>query len=211
MTILIIPQILFSFTDIYYNIQGKDISKNQSELQIALNNVLKIRNNLYREHSHIFNDGICPYCGYDWENENQLKIHFSSTKDILQGLLSQDGERFENQQSVIKRKIETGIYKRLLEKEKELSQIYILDIYNIISTTLNFNSLIEKARDLIEIIYQNNEYDNQNLDDIQKHSNIISEECTRIGNSFSSEYISALEKYGFENIRNKYGNIHAEK
>ena len=203
--ILIIPQILFSFTDIYYNIQGKDISKNQSELQIALNNVLKIRNNLYREHSHIFNDGICPYCGYDWENENQLKIHFSSTKDILQGLLSQDGERFENQQSVIKRKIETGIYKRLLEKEKELSQIYILDIYNIISTTLNFNSLIEKARDLIEIIYQNNEYDNQNLDDIQKHSNIISEECTRIGNSFSSEYISALEKYGFENIRNKYG------
>ena len=37
--------------------------------------------------------------------------HFDSTKDILQGLLTQDGEQFANQLAVIKEKIETVIRK----------------------------------------------------------------------------------------------------
>lgn len=181
------------------------ISQNQSDLQKAINNVLKIRENLHREHSKILDSGICPYCGFDWTSEEQLEKHFDSTKDILQGLLTQDGERFKNQLAVIKEKIEISIYKLLLEKEKELLQIEILDVYEKFESKAKFITITEKAKPLFEIISHILIPNNQNLEDDQKQSHILLEECQRIGNSFSPEYLTANEKYNFEDIRNRYG------
>lgn len=188
----------------------KSISQNQNELQKALNNVIKIRDNLHREHSQIHDSGICPYCGYDWDSEEQLEKQFTSTKDILQGLLEQDGNRFANQLAIIKEKIETNIYKKLLEKENELSKIDILDVYQKFDSKAKFITTIEKAKPLFEVIYHILEDDDKNRDDVQTQSNILLEECKRIGDLFSAEYLTAYEKYDFENIKIRYG-IESEK
>lgn len=183
----------------------RDISQNQSELQKALNNVLQIRQNLHREHAKIHDTAVCPYCGYDWTSEEQLEKHFDSTKDILQGLLTQDGEQFANQLAVIKEKIEISIYKLLLEKEKELLQIEILDVYQKFESKDKFITITEKARPLFEITSHLLVPDDQNLEDVQKQSDILLEECQRIGNSFSTEYLTANDKYNFEDIKHRYG------
>lgn len=188
----------------------KSISQNQNELQKALNNVIKIRDNLHREHSQIHDSGICPYCGYDWNSEEKLEKQFTTTKDILQGLLEQDGNRFANQLAIIKEKIETSIYKKLLEKENELSKIDILDVYQKFDSKAKFITTIEKAKPLFEVIYHILEDDDKNRDDVQTQSNILLEECKRIGDSFSAEYLTAYEKYDFENIKIRYG-IESEK
>lgn len=183
----------------------RDISQNQSELQKALNNVLQIRQNLHREHAKIHDTAVCPYCGYNWTSEEQLEKHFDSTKDILQGLLTQDGEQFVNQLAVIKEKIEISIYKLLLEKEKELLQIEILDVYQKFESKDRFITITEKARPLFEITSHILVPDDQNLEDVQKQSDILLEECQRIGNSFSTEYLTANDKYNFEDIKHRYG------
>lgn len=182
----------------------KNIFQNQGELQKTLNNVIKIRDNLHREHTQIHDSGVCPYCGYNWDSEEQLEKQFVSTKDILQGLLEQDGERFANQLAVVKEKIETNVYKHLLEKEKELSKIDILDVYQKFGSKAKFITIIESAKPLFEVVYHILEQDEDNKDDIQKQSDLLLEECKRIGNSFSAEYLSAYDKYDFENIKNRY-------
>ena len=131
--------------------------------------------------------------------------HFDSTKDILQGLLTQDGEQFANQLAVIKEKIEISIYKLLLEKEKELLQIEILDVYQKFESKDKFITITEKARPLFEITSHLLVPDDQNLEDVQKQSDILLEECQRIGNSFSTEYLTANDKYNFEDIKHRYG------
>lgn len=180
----------------------RSISQNQSELQKALNNVIQIRENLHKEHLRIHDSGVCPYCGYDWSGKEQLEKHFDSTKAILQGLLAQDGERFANQLAAIKEKIEANIYKLLLEKEKELLQIEILNIYQIFDSKTKFITLTEKAKPLFEIVSQRIAINKKNSEDAQ--SDLLLEECQKIGNSIPAEYLTANEKYNFEDIKNRY-------
>lgn len=183
----------------------RSISQNQNELQKALSNMLQIRENLHREHSQIHDSGVCPYCGYDWASEEQLEKHFDSTKDILQGFLTQDGERFANQLAIIKEKIEMNIYKLLLEKEKKLLQIEILDVYQEFDSKAKFISMTEKAKPMFEISSHTLVLNNKNSEDDQNQCYLLLEECQRIGNSFSAEYLNANEKYNFADIKNRYG------
>lgn len=124
--------------------------------------------------------------------------------------MEQDGNRFANQLAIIKEKIETNIYKKLLEKENELSKIDILDVYQNFDSKAKFITTIEKAKPLFEVIYHILEDDDKNRDDVQTQSNILLEDCKRIGDSFSAEYLTAYEKYDFENIKIRYG-IESEK
>lgn len=183
----------------------RSIFQKQSELQKALNNVCQIRENLHREHSQIHDSGVCPYCGYDWASEEQLEKHFDSTKAILQGILAQDGEQFANQLAIIKEKIEINVYKSLLEKEKELLQIEILDIYQKFDSKAKFITITEKAKPLFEIISHILVLNDKNTEDNQNQSYLLLEECQRIGNSFSAEYLTANEKYNFADIKSRYG------
>lgn len=183
-----------------------NISENQNELQKALNNVLKIRENLHREHFQMQqHSGICPFCGYDWNSEEQLDKHFDSTKTILRGLLEKDGERFAKQLEIIKEKIQMNILKLLLCEEKELLQIKILNVYQKFDSKVQFINITEKAKTLFEIASNNCILNCKNWQDVQEQCNIIMKECLRIGNSFSTEYLIANEKYNFVDVKNRYG------
>lgn len=183
----------------------RNISHNQNELQKALNNVLQIRENLHRKNSEIHNSSVCPYCGYDWASEEVLEKNFNTTKDILQALLTQDGERFANQLAIIKDKIEINIFELLLEKEKELLQIDVLDVYQKFGSKANFINMTEIAKPLFKISSDMIVLNNNKSKDVQSQCYLLLEECQRIGNSFSAEYLNVNEKYNFADIKNRYG------
>ena len=111
------------------------ISQNQGKLQKALNNLIQIRENFHREHNKIMQSGVCPYCGYDWSNAEHLEEHFESTKNIIQNLLAEDGEKYSLQVEKIKEEVEKNILIFLLNKINELMDMEVISVYRKFDTT----------------------------------------------------------------------------
>ena len=180
-----------------------EISRHQSDLQKSLNNVLKMRDNLNQSHVKISKNGICPYCGYDWKSQEELHKQFDLMKEILQNLLTQDGEMYARQLEIIRNQIEHSILVRINNKIEELSKKDILKIYEKFKSKEQFVTSIEKARSIFNLCnsqlkargleFNNNEYFEKMFG-----------ECISIGNMIPNDYIAANVKYNFFEISKKY-------
>ena len=184
----------------------RNVSQNQGELQRALNNVIRIRENLHREHNKILKSGICPYCGYDWSGTAHLEEHFESTKNILQNLLAQDGEKYLLQVGKIKEEIEKQVLTLLINKINELLSLDVINVYRKFDSKAKFVSMLDQGKLLLEtskrkLIDDKGEFTN----DVETQIILLLEVCQQIGNSFSNDYLKADEKYHFEDVRKKYG------
>lgn len=184
----------------------RTISQNQGELQRALNNLIRIRENFHREHKKVMQSGICPYCGYDWSSAEHLEENFESTKNILQNLLAQDGEKYSLQVGKIKEEVEKNILTFLLNKINELKDFEVINVYRKFDTKAKFVSMLEQGKTLLETSKKRLIDDRKELtDDVETQINLLLEVCQKIGDSFSNDYLSADEKYHFANIQKKYG------
>lgn len=183
----------------------RDYSITQDKTQSALNSVLSIRESLYKAHSQLDNrDAICPYCGYDWEDEVLLGEKFELTKGLLLERLNQDGERVASQKDSIKASIEK-VTKQIIEKEKALSSIDILEYYQAFKSKAEFSNIIEKAKTLFDIAFDIQTREKGNLKDIDKQYIHLLDTINQISTSFSEDYLSAVDKYNFETIVQTYG------
>ena len=182
------------------------ISQNQGKLQKALNNLIQIRENFHREHNKIMQSGVCPYCGYDWSNAEHLEEHFESTKNIIQNLLAEDGEKYSLQVEKIKEEVEKNILIFLLNEINELMNMEVISVYRKFDTKAKFVSMLDQGKPLLETSKERLIADRKELtDDVETQINLLLEDCQQIGNSFPNDYLSADEKYHFVNIQKKYG------
>lgn len=181
-----------------------EISKNQGELQKVLNNVLRMRDNLHLSHSQVAKDGICPYCGYDWKTNEELEIKFVSTKEILQKLLSQDGELYAKQLETIKLQVEEGILININDRIEELSKMEILAVYEKFETKEKYVSAIEKAKNIFNISKNQLLVKDKDINNNNQYLYKMIEECASIGSTIPEEYLSDNEKYKFLDICKKY-------
>lgn len=179
------------------------ISKSQSELQKAINNVIKVRDNLHRINTEVSDDGLCPYCGYDWKDHEELEKQFATTKDTLQQLLSEEGDRYSRQLEIVKGKIEINIIGGLNSKIEEFSKRDIIKVYGNFESKADFISAIEKVKPLFDISSASL-VDNMDVMDVYECSKQIAEICTGIGRSIPSEYLYANQKYAFSYVRDNY-------
>lgn len=183
----------------------RDISKNQGELQNAINNLIQIRGNLHQEHIKITHSGTCPYCGYDWTSVDKLEENFESTKSILQKLLNKDGEQYSHQVEKIKEEVEKNVNVLLTNKINLLSNLDIINVYRKFDSKVKFVSMLDLGKTILEKlktkVVDNSAEFNDNIETL-----VVSllEECEQVGNSFSQDYLLADEKYHFESIHKKY-------
>lgn len=177
-----------------------EMLKNQGELQKAINNVIQIREDLHSSHKKISDNGICPYCGHNWEKQEELEKQFTTTKSILHELLTQDGERYAKKLEIVKTKIEDSILEEIKNKIKQFSEIKILSVYGEYGTKATFISAIDNVKPLFKISQATIE-NTENDDEYLKR---IKETCVSIGNEIPVEYISANNKYSFFEVRKKY-------
>ncbi len=183
------------------------ISRNQGELQKALNEVLRMRDNLHLSRSQVTEDGICPYCGHDWKSNEELENHFISTKAILQKLLTQDGELYSKQLESIKTQIEEGILDNINDSINNLSKIEILAVYERFGSKEKYVANIDKARAIFDISKE--QFSIRGCDfNKTEYLNKVIDECFNIGGAIPEEYLSANEKYNFSEIRKKYSLDH---
>lgn len=181
-----------------------NISRNQSELQKAVNNVLQIRENLHNNHSQILENGVCPYCGHDWNTSKELETQFVSTKNILYNLLAQDGELYAKQLEIVKSQIDEKIIDVLKCKITELSNNDILMVYSEFDSKAKFANALESARPLYNICFNSMVDSGFSAEDVNEYWVQLLEMCLNIGNSIPAEYLAANMKYSFAEIRKKY-------
>lgn len=74
------------------------IEKNVHETQQSINELIRIREQLMRnsEESNIFEDGKCPYCGYNWKEKEQLLNNVKKTSKDVNTLLGTAGKQMKN-------------------------------------------------------------------------------------------------------------------
>ena len=181
-----------------------EISRSQGELQKALNNLLRIRDNLHQSHSQVAVDGICPYCGYDWKTNEELEAKFVSTKEILQKLLTQDGELYAKQLETIKTQVEEDVLVYINDSIEELSKMEILAVYEKFETKEKYVSAIEKAKNIFNISKTKILAPNNDIKDDNEYLYKMIEVCASTGSTIPEEYFRDNEKYNYSEISKKY-------
>lgn len=73
------------------------IEKNVQETQHSINELIRIREQLIRtsEAGNIFEDGKCPYCGYNWQEKQILSNNIEKTTNDVNSLLGTAGKQMK--------------------------------------------------------------------------------------------------------------------
>lgn len=75
--------------------------ESSGKLSSSLNKVISSRNQFLEDYeNHLKSekesvDGICPTCGFDWEDKESLYEHFESQKNLLESLLDSNGQSIQ--------------------------------------------------------------------------------------------------------------------
>jgi len=180
------------------------ISRNQNELQKAINSVIQIRENLHQSQEQMTNSGMCPYCGYNWENQGRLEKQFADTKMVLQKLLTRDGELYSKQLEFVKDQIESGILVEINTRIAELTKMDIIAIYGEFESKAKFISAIDDAREIFNISDLMIKSKGIDIKDDNEYLEKLIDGCMGVGATIPIEYLSANEKYAFSEVRKKY-------
>ena len=78
-------------------LEYQQTEKNVQETQQSINELVRIRERLMRisDEGSIFEDGKCPYCGYDWKDKDQLLKNIEKTTKDVNALLGTAGKQMK--------------------------------------------------------------------------------------------------------------------
>lgn len=78
--------------------QIKDAEESQSELQRAVNALIELRWKMHQqaEDSAILPNGLCPYCGENWQTRNALEEKFEQTQIAIESALDKEKNTYFN-------------------------------------------------------------------------------------------------------------------
>ncbi len=178
-----------------------ELKKNKetaSELQKIINNTLQKRDELKKEFDKLEKEKeICPFCGKDWTNYEQLTIHFDNSGKKLKELLDKENNQLLNLQKHIKQH-----YINVVEKEcKEFLSKTKFDT-NVCKYIEDFSFAFEeeKYNKLVSYGYQFNKLDlNVTYEEIHKNSNQL-REFINVNLHVDNEIYKLLEELVSEEI-----------
>ena len=99
----------------------REISNKKKEHELYNSEIQRLVNNSRTIYSEL-KDGICPLCGYNWENIDVLITNIESNDTINKTILY-FSKQYEEQEKIAK-----AIKERILSKKNDLSKIVIQDI-----------------------------------------------------------------------------------
>jgi len=173
------------------------LEKSNEEKESFIKDLIELRDNLRQKHEQSVRDqekrdGVCIYCGHDWESYNQLIENFNSKKQKLESQMSDNGKQILKITNEIKsnyltpRIIELDKYlqknkpidKEVLDKIWDLSSYTHVDISDIknkkkyqITRDLHkydLNAINEKADELMKEIIKESAFSNKIFETMRK-------------------------------------------
>ena len=191
-----------SFVDIVNQINTA--SKNQSDLQKSINAFLHTRDSLKNDtrEDAALEAGVCPYCGYNWENNNELEKRFASTHKLIESVIGRENEAYA--QAINKCRLlfdekcqeSFNISISKIKEDIGLQIVLMFPDYNAFKQAVDNCGSIIKYTSLNKFDFV---LDNTIQNSIEKIGFVL-DEIVNIKNSISAEYINLDFKYHFEKI-----------
>ena len=160
-------------------LEYRQIEKNVQETQQSINQLIRIREQLMKtsEEGNIFEDGKCPYCGYDWKEKEQLLNNIEKTTEDVNSLLGTAGKQMKE--------IVDTISEVFLQNVWAEGEVLISDLESnvLLSAFMEFDEsdIVEKYKYIDKFLKDNmfeisltDEFSINNIEkDIQRIQNII--------------------------------------
>lgn len=184
----------------------RQIEKNVQETQHSINELIRIREQLIRasEEGNIFEDGKCPYCGYNWQEKELLSNNIEKTTNDVNSLLGTAGKQMKEIVDVIS---ETFLQNVWVDAERLISD---LERNVLLSAFLEFdeNDIVEKYKYIDKFLKDNlfevslaDEFSVSNMEKyIQQIQNVIKNAMCVL----PEEYYQKKSEYQLDSLLKEY-------
>lgn len=184
----------------------RQIEKNVQDTQQSINELIRIRGQLIKisEERKVFEDGKCPYCGYDWREKERLSNNIEKTTNDVNSLLGTAGKQMKE--------IVDGISNVFLQNVWADAKALLFDLENnvLLSAFMDFNEndIVEKYKyidkflkdNLLEISLADEFSANDMEKNIQQIQNIIKNDICVL----PEEYYQKKSEYQFDSLLKEY-------
>lgn len=187
-------------------LEYRQLEKNVQETQQSINELIRIREQLMRasEEGSIFEDGKCPYCGYDWKEKEQLLNNIEKTTNDVNSLLGTAGKQMKEIVDTI-----SGVF---LQNVWVDAEVLISDLESnvLLSAFMEFDEsdIVEKYKYIDKFLKDNmfeisltDEFSVNNMEkDIQQIQNVIKNAICVL----PEEYFQKKSEYQFDSLLKEY-------
>ena len=187
-------------------LEYRQLEKNVQETQQSINELIRIREQLMRasEEGSIFEDGKCPYCGYDWKEKEQLLNNIEKTTNDVNSLLGTAGKQMKE--------IVDTISEVFLQNVWVDAEVLISDLESnvLLSAFMEFDEsdIVEKYKYIDKFLKDNmfeisltDEFSVNNMEkDIQQIQNVIKNAICVL----PEEYYQKKSEYQFDSLLKEY-------
>ena len=184
----------------------RQIEKNVQDTQQSINEMIRIRGQLITisEERKIFEDGKCPYCGYDWKEKVQLSKNIEKTTNDVNSLLGTVGKQMKEIVDVI-----SEVFLQNVWPNAEML-IFDLESNVLLSAFMDFNEndIVEKYKYIDKFLKNNlleislvDEFSVNGMEkDIQQIQNVIKNAIYVL----PEDYYQKKSEYQFDNLLKEY-------
>ena len=187
-------------------LEYRKIEKNVQQTQQSINEMIRIREQLMKtsEEENIFEDGKCPYCGYVWQEKEQLLNNIEKTTNDVNSLLGTTGKQMKE--------IVDTISETFLQNVWGDAEVLISDLESnvLLSAFMEFDEsdIVQKYKYIEKFLKDNmfeisltDEFSVNNMEkNIQQIQNVIKNEICVL----PEEYYQKKNEYQFDSILKEY-------
>ena len=187
-------------------LEYRKIEKNVQQTQQSINEMIRIREQLMKtsEEENIFEDGKCPYCGYVWQEKEQLLNNIEKTTNDVNSLLGTTGKQMKE--------IVDTISETFLQNVWGDAEVLISDLESnvLLSAFMEFDEsdIVQKYKYIEKFLKDNmfeisltDEFSVNNMEkDIQQIQNVIKNAICVL----PEEYYQKKNEYQFDSLLKEY-------
>lgn len=187
-------------------LEYRQIEKNIHETQQSINELIRMREQLIKisDDETILGEGICPYCGYDWKEKEQLSKNIEKTTEDVNSLLGTAGKQMKDTIDEIREIFMKNVWSNAELLISELEKDVLL------SSFMEFeeSDIIEKHK-YIEQFLKNNAFEinmskENSVDSIEKDIQQIQDIIKETICILPEEYYQKKTQYQFDTILTDY-------
>lgn len=202
LTIIEKQELYDSFSDLAQS--ARKLSKNLTNLQESINNIIRIRDQLHEKTSNINNvDKACPYCGYNWPDHNKLEMQFSQTGQLLKKALGSENSEYQSILEKLKGMYQKECKELVAKKLKQLHANQELQLF--LNLGGNSQEILKCYHQLQELLDKLNLKDfnfqwEDDFDTNQINAGLLVEQLLLNSNRVPAAYIETDHLYNFPQI-----------
>ncbi len=191
----------------------KHTSNNQNDLQKSLSSLESFRLQLRNEADKIstFKQGICPYCGHNWESNKHIEQHFSETTLLIQSMLTRESATYSKLVQVLDSISHDSILPYIIQTITSLDSNAALQVFSRFKNSNDYTCYARKCHFILTFIgiEPKNIEVSGTLDDVLYGIKPIIEQINLCTKDITPEYYEENEKYDFQRLFQEcFTNIH---